>query len=246
MPGEGSLLNRLFFLLAKTVFTSSLFLQLGLGDFKLTILNVRKMINSHLREAKTEGGFTTGVLWPDIANWQKHWWNGANIGRGTIAMVCTEGLRARGSVTIGKNANTARRATATEGFSGEGGCRPVAYDGSALCGMTGEGQRRRLWGFGGDTLIEPPVSGERQRGPWPKHQGQQKRRQGTAAGGDPQINRCHSLGEAGAAATDSSAAPGPGWTGPRRRRRPLTAINPTHHGRRSGQGQALLLLEDRN
>lgn len=41
-------------------------------------------------------------------------------------MVCTEGLRARGSVTIGKNANTARRATATEGFSGEGGCRPVA------------------------------------------------------------------------------------------------------------------------
>lgn len=62
MPGEGSLLNRLFFLLAKTVFTSSLFLQLGLGDFKLTILNVRKMINSHLREAKTEGGFTTGVL----------------------------------------------------------------------------------------------------------------------------------------------------------------------------------------
>lgn len=45
-----------------------------------------------------------------------------------------------------------------------------------------------------------------------------------------------SLEAAGAEATDKSVAPGSGWTGPRRRRRPLTAINPTHHGRRSGPG----------
>lgn len=51
----------------------------------------------------------------------------------------------------------------------------------------------------------------------------------------PNTNRCHPSEAAGAAATATSAAPGPGWTRPKRRRRPLTAINPTHHGRRSGQ-----------
>lgn len=51
----------------------------------------------------------------------KHRWNGANVRRRTTVTVCTGCLRARASVTIGGNANTASRATATEGFSGDGG-----------------------------------------------------------------------------------------------------------------------------
>lgn len=64
-------------------------------------------------------------------------------------MVWTGCLRARASVTIRKNANTALRATATEGFLGDGGCRPMASDGSAQRRVTGNEQRRWvgvLWG----------------------------------------------------------------------------------------------------
>lgn len=68
-------------------------LQLGLSVFKLTILNVRKMINSHLREAKLKVHLQE-ELWPDIANREQPWRKGADPGSRATAAARAGCLRA--------------------------------------------------------------------------------------------------------------------------------------------------------
>lgn len=59
-------------------------------------------------------------------------------------------------------------------------------------------------------VVQSRVWGEKQRGPWPRYQGQQKKLQEKATLETPDTDLCHPPGAAGAAATDRSAAPGPG------------------------------------
>lgn len=79
-------------------------------------------------------------------------------------MVCTGCLRARASVTIGENANTASKATATEGFSGDGGA----------AGLWRKVERLSRWlemgrevggGVVRGRVVQSRAWGEKQRGP---------------------------------------------------------------------------------
>lgn len=190
------------------------------------------MYSSNLWEATAEADCQSGP-WPGIVRGRRlRKWGSI----GPSATACPGLGRARG------NARTAGRARAPDGSSGERAAglwrkRDQLSAGRLQVGREGGG------GVSARKLIQSPVWGGRRRGPWPRHQGQQKRPQEKRTVETSETNRCHPPGhECGAGSRLDRAQearrplnsyqPHPPWPAQRTRDRPRSLSTEIKRGRR--------------